>query len=507
MKPEIASRELLDLPPPTDVEAEKMVLGSILVSKIPNETFATISANLQSRDFHDDANRVVFENMIRLRRDGKPILMKLLRDSLTSGNAQDVSALDLVGGIAYLGSLAGSVASPFHGIYYASIVREKADKRRLLDLGLMTVQASHNGKPVADIVATLSETLDDLVRRNTAGNAPEIMSIGALVAANPTLHEPVIDGLLRRGETMNLIADTKRGKSWLAFGLALSVATGRDWLGRYRCEPGRCLLIDNELHAATLANRIPKVAKAMGIAESDYRTQLDVLPLRGRLLDLHGINRLLTKVERGDYSLIVLDAWYRAIPADVSENDNAPIAMLYNLIDQMTGGLDSGWANIHHASKGMQSGKAVTDVGAGAGSQSRAADTHIVLRPHQEDGIIVLDAVVRSFAPVQPFALRFEFPLWLPAMQYDPKKLAGLLTPGEKRLSDRDREGISQIEDALRQGDAVGSEITTRCGVSRDRLKRLLPMMVRDGLIREEPTEVKGNKCYRYHLIGDVAGF
>ena len=54
----------------------------------------------------------------------------------------------------------------------------------------------------------------------------------------------------------------------------------------------------------------------------------------------------------------------------------------------------------------------MTDVGAGAGSQSRATDTHLVLRPHEEDGCVVLDAAVRSWAPIEPTGLRWSFPVW-----------------------------------------------------------------------------------------------
>jgi len=42
------------------------------------------------------------------------------------------------------------------------------------------------------------------------------------------------------------------------------------------------------------------------------------------------------------------------------------------------------WRRAHHRQRAAQ-GKAITDVGAGAGSQSRATDTHLVLRPHEEE--------------------------------------------------------------------------------------------------------------------------
>ena len=211
----------------------------------------------------------------------------------------------------------------------------------------------------------------------------------------------------------------------------------------------RVLIVDNELHPAAIANRIPKVARELDIQENEYRDSLDVMSLRGRLTDLHGIRKMLHDIEAGTYSLVILDAWYRAIPAGVSENDNAPIALLYNVIDQIADRLDCDWVNIHHASKGLQGEKAITDVGAGAGSQARAADTHIVLRQHEEDDVIVLDAAVRSFAPVEPMALRWRFPWWYPADDVDTSKLKGRLTKGEQRQSAKDAQGIEAITTSL----------------------------------------------------------
>ena len=103
----------------------------------------------------------------------------------------------------------------------------------------------------------------------------------------------MIDGLLRRGETANFIAAPKIGKSWLSYGLGLTIATGGDWLNSFRCCIGRVLLIDNELQRAVIGNRIRTVAGAMAISGKHYFDSLDVLSLRGRLLDLHGIASIL----------------------------------------------------------------------------------------------------------------------------------------------------------------------------------------------------------------------
>ncbi len=211
-----------------------------------------------------------------------------------------------------------------------------------------------------------------MVNEKPATPAERIRPTTILQLANdhPTLAVPIIGGLLRRGETMNLIADPKRGKSWLTYGLALSAGTGGKWLGAFDCTTCRVLLIDNELHPATLAYRLPLVADHMGIRLDQISDRLEVLTLRGRLMDLHGIAKVLESIERGTYQLVILDALYRALPNGISENDNATMAQLFNLIDQLAARLDCGWINVHHASKGNQSLKSVTDVGAVPGASA-----------------------------------------------------------------------------------------------------------------------------------------
>jgi hypothetical protein len=51
---------------------------------------------------------------------------------------------------------------------------------------------------------------------------------------------------------------------------------------------------------------------------------------------------------------------------------------------------------------------------------SRAADTHIIGRAHDDPNAVVIDAALRSFPPVRPFCLRWRFPLWVPAPELDP---------------------------------------------------------------------------------------
>src|SRR5690606_21409541 len=90
-------------------------------------------------------------------------------------------------------------------------------------------------------------------------------ALAEIIAEHPELHPPVVDGLVREGETCNIIADPKRGKSWLVYGLALSIITGRKWLDKFSTSSGKICLLDNELDPSVIGHRVPVVANAMGI--------------------------------------------------------------------------------------------------------------------------------------------------------------------------------------------------------------------------------------------------
>ncbi len=90
------------------------------------------------------------------------------------------------------------------------------------------------------------------------------------------------------------------------------------------------------------------------------------------------------------------------LPAGIDENDNAAMSQVYNAIDRYAEMLQASFILVHHSSKGSQSGKSVTDVGSGAGAISRAADAHLILRPHEEPNCAVFESAVRSWPPVEP---------------------------------------------------------------------------------------------------------
>jgi len=211
--------------------------------------------------------------------------------------------------------------------------------------------------------------------------------------------------------------------SWLVLALAMAVATGRRWLDTFETIAGRVLILDNELHRETIAHRVPQVAAALDVGMDEIRDRIEVHSQRGRLRDILSMAAYFDALEPGRYAMVILDAMYRFMPVGTDENDNGTMASIYNRIDAFADRLGCCFVVVHHTTKGNQSAKSVTDVGAGAGSQSRATDTHVVMRPHQEPKAVVLEAAVRSWPPVKPIVLRWEFPVWRAAPDLDPSAL------------------------------------------------------------------------------------
>lgn len=91
------------------------------------------------------------------------------------------------------------------------------------------------------------------------------------VAIFAPLEEPdyLVDGIVRRGSLVELVAYGGSGKTWLADDLAVAVASGTPWLGRFLTKQGRSLILDYENGSYESRRRIQAVTRGRGIASVD----------------------------------------------------------------------------------------------------------------------------------------------------------------------------------------------------------------------------------------------
>jgi replicative DNA helicase len=135
---------------PHNLDAERSVLGAILLR---NDAINAAVEVLQPEDFYRDAHQLLLEHMIQLSERGAAIDLVTLAESLTRA-----SALDKVGGPAYITRLVDGVPRTTNIEHYAQIVKEKATLRRLI------TEASKIASDAYDADRDASEILDEAER-------------------------------------------------------------------------------------------------------------------------------------------------------------------------------------------------------------------------------------------------------------------------------------------------------------------------------------------------------
>ena len=303
---------------------------------------------------------------------------------------------------------------------------------------------------------------------------------------HPHYHVPVIDGLVLQGDVVNVVSGTKGHKSFLAMQCALSVCAGVSFLG-WATRQGRVLLIDDELDGTTLIQRQAVSSRAMGVSAAD-QDNLDIWMLRDEDtdVDLTEIDKHLSALSSGTYHIIIIDALYRVLPEGTNENDNAHITKIYNRLARMARRQECAIVVIHHCSKGTQHQKSVTDMGSGAGAQSRAVDVHLTLRDHADPGTVVMEAALRKLAPIKPKCLKFEFPLFH-VVEGNPDDIA---TPGKKPRATIDQ-FLKHVPDTPTAKTDVLDLAWELLSTTKPVIKKLCETAVERGLVIEVPS--RGN--------------
>ena len=147
MPPEPDSgRRDFDRTPPQDLEAERSVLGGMMISK---DAIADVIEQIRGTDFYRPAHETVYDAIIDLYGRGEPADAITVADELTKRGE-----LARIGGAPYLHTLIASVPTAANAGYYARIVRERAILRKLVEAGTRIVQLGYgtDGGDVDELV-------------------------------------------------------------------------------------------------------------------------------------------------------------------------------------------------------------------------------------------------------------------------------------------------------------------------------------------------------------------
>ena len=238
-------------------------------------------------------------------------------------------------------------------------------------------------------------------------SVPKIAAQPLRFSQPPDLRRPILHGLLRAGETLSLIGPPGIGKTWLAIDLALSVATGQNWLQTFVMGAGPVLYINSDLHRETITDRIRQVADTRDIFRCTLHERLCVEVLRGRTMEEFQLETYLAALEPYQFQLIVIDSLEGVLWRD-SQGTREVLQSLEHHADRLC----CSFALIQSCcGTSTSSGSMARE---GVDSLAGVVDTHLELQPQPESGCVRLDAWPRGWPPVPPRMLRWKYPVWEP---------------------------------------------------------------------------------------------
>lgn len=166
--------------PPQSIEAEQSVLGSMMLD---SESVSIALEILRTEDFYRNDHREIFDAMVYLFNEAKPVDLVTLCDVLRARGS-----LDAVGGIPYLAGMAQNIPTTANVKHYARIVEDKAILRKLIRT---TAEISEMAFDAADEVSAVVDKAErgifELLQRKSGKGVVHIRDV--MISAIEKLEE------------------------------------------------------------------------------------------------------------------------------------------------------------------------------------------------------------------------------------------------------------------------------------------------------------------------------
>lgn len=202
-------------------EATEALLGALLFD-FPL-AWPQVKDVVNSTHFLRIDHRMIFGAVTALVAAGSPVDGVLVAAELGD-------QLEAAGGRGYLGTLIASVPSAANAGAYARIVRDYANRQKVVDLGQQTAARARLGTSAADAVEDLRRKLAG-IDLGQAAEPLDLTPVSAWADDPPRAREWVLEGLIPAGKVTSLIGNGGLGKTLVALQIGLHVSLGRSLYG------------------------------------------------------------------------------------------------------------------------------------------------------------------------------------------------------------------------------------------------------------------------------------
>ena len=155
---------------PHSIEAEQSVVGAMLMDK---DAITTAGEIISGDDFYQASYGVIFDSMIELFNEGKPVDLITLQERLKE---KDVPAE--IASLEFVRDLVTAVPTSANVKYYAQIVADKSLMRKMIKLNESIENMCYAGKePVESIMEQTEKSMFQLLQRRTTGDYVPIKQV------------------------------------------------------------------------------------------------------------------------------------------------------------------------------------------------------------------------------------------------------------------------------------------------------------------------------------------
>ena len=142
---------------PNNKQAEQAVIGSMLMDR---DAIVQAADILNKDDFYNVAYGLLFDAMLALYNEGKPV------DLLTvSGKLKEMGAPDDISKLEFIGDIIAAVPTSTHAEQYARMVQDMATLRRMIHFTEKTAELCYTGKTeVEDLLEDSTKELLDIAQ-------------------------------------------------------------------------------------------------------------------------------------------------------------------------------------------------------------------------------------------------------------------------------------------------------------------------------------------------------
>lgn len=361
--------------------------------------------------------------------------------------------------------------------------------------------------------ASWNDWLDEI--NGVDDDLPPIVTFGDQMANPPQLSPELIGGILRRSNKMIITGESKAGKTCLSQNLAVCVAEGIPWLGKFKCEQCKVLYMNLEVEEASLFHRFMRMYEALEIKPTpEGLRNIHLWNLRGHAVPLDKLaDKIIRRCRGQNYGMIILDPLYKVQQGD--ENSAEMISIFCNALDRISHETGAAIIYDHHHPKGAARSK-VIDRGAGSGVFARDADAICdlsFLDPNKEiletigmpsetgEKPMQISFVLRDFKDIEPQNCFFAFPVHrldtaglLDDAAVEGSAEAGRQKSANNQMSDKERiEMLDTLYKACLEGDRANlSEMVAFAGgkptekTLRRWIKTFGGFVVEDGYIKKQ---------------------